>query len=131
MILQKLNISIWKKKLTVSGTRFAATFFGSKYGPKLLHFDRFSLMVMEIDGRGGSTGAKVATGGVEGEIIEIFFLSPEAVFASPLTGEYFFRPLCMEFPVEFPGEILDGDDLIFRMSGDEFGMLRLIFAFPG
>ena len=35
----------------------------------------------------------------------------------------------MEFPLA-AGEILEGDDFIFS-SGDEWGMLRLIFALPG
>ena len=60
--------------------------------------------------------------------MEIFFLSA-VEDVSPLTGEYFLRPLCMEFPV---GEIIfGGDDFICRKSGEEFGMLRLILAFPG
>ena len=91
------------------------------------------------DGRGGRVGAGFATGawgvrgaggalrGVDGEVMEIFFLSAVEFNVSPLTGEYFLRLPCMEFPA---GEILEGDDFIFS-SGDEWGMLRLIFALPG
>ena len=93
------------------------------------------------DGRGGRAGAGIATGawgvrgaggalrGVDGEVMEIFFLSAVEFNVSPLTGEYFLRPLWMEFPLA-AGEILEGDDFIFS-SGDEWGMLRLIFALPG
>ena len=78
----------------------------------------------------GAGGAGGALRGVDGEVMEIFFLSAVELNVSPLTGEKFLRPLWMEFPPLAAGEILEGDDFIFS-SGDEWGMLRLIFALPG